>query len=163
MDVVYTRRGFLPEPDPLRAFPAGSELAALDEIGTRLPDLLQDRDFRQYARELGIPAWPESLALPEHLPALRLYYVRLGFLASGYINQVGVPAANLLPENIAVPFVRACRLLERPPILSYDGYALYNWRRLNPEGPVALGTTSAGSSWCMLKSKRLSLTSSAQP
>jgi indoleamine 2,3-dioxygenase len=34
---------------------------------------------------------------------------------------------------------RACRLLGRPPILSYDGYALTNWKRFDPGGPVALG------------------------
>jgi indoleamine 2,3-dioxygenase len=38
-----------------------------------------------------------------------------------------------------VPLCHACRLLNRPPILSYDGYALYNWRRLEPQGPMALG------------------------
>jgi indoleamine 2,3-dioxygenase len=29
--------------------------------------------------------------------------------------------------------------LGRPPILSYDGYALYNWKRFDPSGPIALG------------------------
>jgi indoleamine 2,3-dioxygenase len=104
-----------------------------------LPDLLEDSSFRQYARELAIPEWPEETLREETLPLLRLYYVRLGFLASGYINQVGQPPATLLPRNIAVPLCRACRLLGRPQILSYDGYALYNWRRLEPRGPIALG------------------------
>ncbi|MEK4032387.1 hypothetical protein WOA01_05150 [Methylocystis sp. IM2] len=31
------------------------------------------------------------------------------------------------------------RLLGRPPILSYDGYALYNWKRFRKDGPIALG------------------------
>jgi indoleamine 2,3-dioxygenase len=70
---------------------------------------------------------------------LRLYYVRLGFLASGYINQVGQQPAGVLPGNLAKPLCQACRLLSRPPILSYDGYALYNWKRLNPTGPISLG------------------------
>jgi indoleamine 2,3-dioxygenase len=139
MDAVYTRRGFLPEPDPLESFAADSELAVLDRLGQDLPGLLEDRGFRDYARGLKIPHWPESRAVPEQLPALRLYYVRLGFLASGYINQVGEPGATVLPRNIAIPLVHACRLLQRPPILSYDGYALYNWRRLDRAGPIALG------------------------
>ena len=33
----------------------------------------------------------------------------------------------------------AARLLDRPPILSYDGYALYNWRRFRKDEPIALG------------------------
>ena len=30
-------------------------------------------------------------------------------------------------------------MLSRPPILSYDGYALFNWKRFDPTGPIALG------------------------
>ena len=44
-----------------------------------------------------------------------------------------------MPHNIAVPLCRACALLGRPPILGYDGYALYNWKRFDASGPVALG------------------------
>jgi indoleamine 2,3-dioxygenase len=139
MNKVHTQRGFLPYPDPMTAFPEGSDLAQLDQIGRDLPSLLHDSGFRLYARELRIPPWPASLNARRDLPALRLYYVRLGFLASAYINQVGEKAATVLPANIAVPLCRACTLLERPPILSYDGYALYNWRRFRPDRPIALG------------------------
>jgi indoleamine 2,3-dioxygenase len=139
MDAVFTRRGFLPERDPLRSFPAGSELSVLDEIGRDLPSLMEDSSFRQYARELHIPEWPQKHALEETLPALRLYYVRVGFLASAYINQVSEPKVDMLPRNIAVPFCKACALLRRPPILSYDGYALYNWKRFDPRRSITLG------------------------
>jgi indoleamine 2,3-dioxygenase len=133
------RRGFLPEEDPLTAFPPDSEFALLDEIGRDLPSLLKDRAFRDYARTLNLPVWPNHRRTEADLPELWLYYVRVGFLASAYINQVGQPAAQLLPANIAGPLCRACQLLERPPILSYDGYALYNWRRFRRHGPIALG------------------------
>ncbi|HEV3111842.1 MAG TPA: hypothetical protein VGY99_15250 [Candidatus Binataceae bacterium] len=133
------KRGFLPEPDPLCAFPSNSEFAVLDEIGRDLPSLLHDRGFRQYARMLKIPLWPEDRARSSDLPQLRLYYVRVGFLASAYVNQVGEEAAKVLPANLAAPLYRACRLLKRPPILSYDGYALYNWKRFRKDGPIALG------------------------
>jgi indoleamine 2,3-dioxygenase len=133
------RRGFLPEQDPLTAFPADSEFAVLDEIGRDLPSLLHDRGFRDYARTLRIPLWPADRAGAEDLPQLRLYYVRVGFLASAYVNQVGEEAAKVLPANLAGPLCRACELLKRPPILSYDGYALYNWKRFRKDGPIALG------------------------
>jgi indoleamine 2,3-dioxygenase len=129
----------LPEADPLTAFPPNSELAVLDEIGRGLPSLLHDRNFRQYARSLNIPPWPDNRARPEDLPALRLYYVRAGFLASAYVNQVDEPPARTLPANLALPLSRACQLLRRPPILSYDGYALYNWKRFRKDGAIALG------------------------
>jgi indoleamine 2,3-dioxygenase len=135
---TYAARGFLPEDDPLAAFPAGSAYAALDEIGRDLPSLLQDNGFRAYARELAIPPWQEPVH-EDRLPQLRLYYLRLGFLASAYVNQLGQEPAHVLPRNIAMPLASAARLLERPPILSYDGYALYNWKRFRKEEPIALG------------------------
>jgi indoleamine 2,3-dioxygenase len=136
IDPEYLRHGFLPHDDPLIEFPAGSPFAALDRLGCDLPSLLQDKSFRSRARGLFIPPLPPG---PVPLPELRLYYVRLGFLASAYINQVGLEPATLLPQNIAVRLCEVCSRLDRPPILSYDGYALYNWKRFDPAGPVALG------------------------
>ncbi len=134
----YGMRGFLPEQDPLSWFPADSPYKPLDEIGRDLPSLLHDRQFRSYAKMLTIPSWQGEVD-DQSLPELRLYYVRLGFLASAYVNQVGEEVCHVLPANIAVPLAAACKLLDRPPILSYDGYALYNWRRFRPERPIALG------------------------
>jgi len=135
----FCSRGFLPEADPLAAFSPNSEFTALDEIGRDLPSLLHDRNFRQYARTLNIPLWPNNGARLEDRAALKLYYVRVGFLASAYVNQVGQPPATTLPANLAALLYRACQLLRRPPILSYDGYALYNWKRFRKNGPIALG------------------------
>ena len=135
----FRERGFLPKADPLVAFAPDSEFVPLDEIGRELPSLLKDRGFRQYVRTFKIPLWPADRTRPEDLPGLRLYYVRTGFLASAYINQVGEPPATTLPANLAEPLCRACQLLRRPPILSYDGYALYNWKRFRKEGRITLG------------------------
>jgi indoleamine 2,3-dioxygenase len=134
----YGIRGFLPEQDPLSSFPADSPYKLLDDIGKDLPSLLHDSHFRSYARTLNIPSWQGGVD-KENLPALRLYYLRMGFLASAYINQVGEDVCHVLPANIAVPLAQACKLLERPPILSYDGYALYNWRRFQTDQPIELG------------------------
>lgn len=139
MDRSLKEHGFLPEHDPLGAFPHESPLAVLDEIGRDLPSLLHDSRFRERARRFEIPTWREPDDPALRLPFLRHYYVRLGFLASAYVNQVGEPSINTLPRNLAVPLVVVCRLLSRPPILSYDGYALFNWKRFDPAGPVALG------------------------
>jgi indoleamine 2,3-dioxygenase len=136
---ILTERGFLPAADPLKSFPPESPLAPLDELGRDLPSLLQDPGFRTRVRGVRIPEWPDDHPDEGMLPALRLYYVRVGFLASAYINQVGQPRADRLPANLAVPLCKACAVLGRPPILSYDGYALYNWKRFDPAGPIALG------------------------
>jgi len=136
METTIQARGFLPAADPLTRFSPDSPLASLDEIGRDLPSLLHDHRFRQYARDLTVPPLPASGVSEAEL---RLYYVRLGFLASAYINQVGEEPSTLLPRNLAVPLCDACARLNRPPILSYDGYALYNWKRFDPAGPIALG------------------------
>jgi indoleamine 2,3-dioxygenase len=135
-DAQFARRGFLPADDPLPRFGDASEFAPLDDLGRDLPSLLHDPDFRAFARGLTVPPLPDRDPPP---PVLRLYYVRLGFLASAYVNQVGREPARVLPRNLAVPLCDACRRLRRPPVLSYDGYALYNWKRFDPAGPVALG------------------------
>ncbi len=139
MDAIFGERGFLPSRDPARAFPADSKFAVLDEIGRDLPSLLLNHDFRDYARRLAIPEWSDGAFQEDTVPYLRLYYVRVGFVASAYINQVSQPKATVLPANIALPLCNAATLLRRPPILSYDGYALYNWKRFDVDGPIALG------------------------
>src|SRR4051812_12368001 len=101
MDPSLSRHGFLPHPDPLKAFPPGSPLAVLDELGRDLPSILEGQNARAYLRGLDIPRWPADAVAPEEIPLLRLYYVRLGFVASGYINQVGQAPATVLPRNLA--------------------------------------------------------------
>jgi indoleamine 2,3-dioxygenase len=139
MDRVFRERGFLPGQDPLAAFPSGSPLSMLDELGRDLPSLLEDPHFRTYARELSLPPPPRDRDDPDFLQQLRLYYVRVGFLASAYINQTSQERATSLPQNLAAPLCAVCTLLRRPAILSYDGYALYNWKRFDRSKPVTLG------------------------
>ena len=139
IDDSFRQRGFLPTLDPVTGFPGDSELAMLDKLGSDLPSLLMDGGFRSYAHSLTLPAWPDTWGGSGFLPLLRLYYLRVGFLASAYINQVGEPDEKVLPANIARPLVDVCQRLGRPPILSYDGYALYNWKRFNPDEPIVLG------------------------
>ncbi len=144
MEPVYRRRGFLPANDPLRTFPAGSPWAELDELGRDLPSMLLDARFRDFARSLKIPAWqaPEGETWPlspESFASLRLYYVRLGFLASGYVNQVGQPPANLSAEQ----YCRAAGRRLPPAAAAADSQlrrlCVYNWKRFDPAGPIALG------------------------
>src|SRR5690348_1618912 len=103
MDRSFTEHGFLPHADPLHAFPPDSPLAVLDEIGRDLPSLVLEPGFRERTRRLAIPPWIEPDDPGAAIPQMRLYYVRLGFLASAYINQVGQPPVGILPRNLAVP------------------------------------------------------------
>jgi len=135
----FSDRGFLPALDPLAQFNPESEFSILDTIGRDLPSRLLEADFRRYAKSLTLPEWPNHLPLPEFLPELRLYFVRISFLASAYIHQVGQPAVFTLPANLAVPLTKVAKLLAVPPILNYAGYALYNWKRFDKNQGVVLG------------------------
>src|SRR5262249_1577013 len=48
-------------------------------------------------------------------------------------------AAARLPTVLARPWHAVASRLRRPPVLSYASYALDNWRRIDPDGPIALG------------------------
>lgn len=139
MSDSFSIRGFLPLADPCIQFGLGSRYCLLDDIGHDLPSRLLESDFRSYAKSLSIPQWFETASDERHLPELQLYFLRLSFLASGYINQVGQPSVSELPANIAVPLVHSASLLGVPPILNYAAYALVNWKRFDPSKDVVLG------------------------
>ena len=139
MNECFNTRGFLPCNDPDERLELGEEFEIFDRIGEELPSLLLEDDCRSFLSQQFFPLWPSDNLSESMLSQARLYYVRLGFIASGYVNQVGQDKCHTLPENIAVPLVKIARLLNRQPILSYDGYALYNWKRYDKAHPVELG------------------------
>ncbi|GLC50524.1 hypothetical protein PLESTB_000389300 [Pleodorina starrii] len=63
----------------------------------------------------------------------------LSFLAHAYMWCEPGPPPAVLPAVLAVPWVRVAAALDMPPVLTYASYNLYNWRRLDPTGPVRLG------------------------
>lgn len=139
MQSNYAERGFLPGSDPATQLELGTQFEVLDRVGQSLPSLLLESGARDFLKRTRFPEWPYVNVPEDLLPQACLYYVRLGFIASGYINQVGQPSCHALPVNIAKPLCKIANLLERPPILSYDGYALYNWQRFDKDKPIALG------------------------
>ncbi|KAG2438059.1 hypothetical protein HXX76_005669 [Chlamydomonas incerta] len=66
-------------------------------------------------------------------------YLLLSFLAHAYMWCEPGPPPALLPAVLAVPWARLSAAVGMPPILTYATYNLYNWRRLDPTGPVQLG------------------------
>ena len=62
----------------------------------------------------------------------------LSYLGHAYVWGGGAPV-DRLPAALAVPWHTIANRLGRPPVLSYASYALHNWRRIDPNGPIALG------------------------
>jgi indoleamine 2,3-dioxygenase len=61
----------------------------------------------------------------------------LSFLSHAYMWGDQEPN-EVLPKVLAEPWVKAAKVLERPPILSYASYCLENWYRVNPDEAISL-------------------------
>lgn len=128
---IDKRRGFLPPEDPPTTFGdhAHPDLEPIKKLGQELPELLESHRLRSVLDRLepiGLSVF-DSLNEREQILAARIY----AFLTSAYVHQLGEPKVSKIPRNLAVPFHYLSRKLGRSlPILSYDLYALNNWRRL---------------------------------
>lgn len=128
---ISQNNGFLPEEDPLLVLP--QKFSALDSLGYELPKLLMTTKLRERVRELpSLPVF-ELSSVAEKERAMMLY----SFIAHAYVFCS--EPINVIPENIAKPWVSLSNSLGRPPVLSYASYALYNWRRIVPSEDIKLG------------------------
>ncbi|MDQ7030167.1 MAG: indoleamine 2,3-dioxygenase [Ardenticatenia bacterium] len=125
-------RGFLPSEDPLRRLPAAYD--EWEEVAHELPKLLVARQVR--ARLDALPVLSTEAINTE--AELERAMLLLSFFGHAYVWG-DIPPVRALPEGIAVPWHHVATRLGRPPVLSYQSYVLTNWRRLDPEGPIALG------------------------
>ncbi len=155
---VSPHRGFLPHTDPLRRLPPAFSI--WEEIAADLPKLLAAGAARRVLDTM--PKLDTGRALLEPYPEAsegdgRPEETRSPFLTSrslleramlllSYFGHAYVwgamPPASRIPVGIAAPWHAVAHELGRPPVLSYASYALHNWRRLDPDGPVALGNVS---------------------
>ena len=125
-------RGFLPTPDPLQRLPPAFD--AWEEIAGQLPKLLAQQASREVLARMPLL---DVGALGDG-PELGRAMLLLSYFGHGWVWQ-GPEVSARLPPSLAVPWHAAARRLGRPPVLSYASYALDNWRRLDPSGPIALG------------------------
>jgi indoleamine 2,3-dioxygenase len=149
-EYAITENGFLPEKEPLDRFQDMSGfdaydasvrdyLVTLDDFYDAVPALLDEDGFdhlRSTARRL--PQAPGGLYDELDARGLRRLYQGHAFAASGYVHALGEETADHLPAQLAAPLYEATRRLDVPPILSYDGYSLYNWTLDDPRGGITL-------------------------
>lgn len=129
---VDPHRGFLPDPDPLVQLP--SAFVSWEEIAQDLPKLLVAGSVRQTINQL--PLLKVSALQDQH--QLERAMMLLSYFGHAYVWGETTPA-TCIPASLAVPWYAVSQRLGRPPVLSYASYALHNWRRLDPTGPIALG------------------------
>lgn len=125
-------RGFLPKEDPLPTLP--DALSAWDSYACDLPKLLVSGRIRHFLR--GMPLLDPTPYLQTERQWRRAMQA-LSYIGHAWVWGEATPPESL-PENIALPWHTVAQQLGRPPVLSYASYALDNWRRLEPQGPIAL-------------------------
>jgi len=128
---VSPERGFLPDPDPATTLPPS--LGAWDALALELPRRLLSGTLQR-----ALAALPElDVAALDDDRALRRAMLVLSYLGHGWVWGQS-PPRDRIPGILARPWCEVAARLGRPPVLSYASYALDNWRRLDPQGPIAL-------------------------
>lgn len=122
-------RGFLPSEDPHEKLP--QEYQFLDELAHELPQMLENKTLRPTLDKLD-PVGMDNLQGLDLHRAFMIY----GFLASGYVHSVGEEPVKRIPKGVAVPLYQLAQKFDKPPILSYDSYDLYNWKRKDPNATI---------------------------
>jgi indoleamine 2,3-dioxygenase len=146
---TWSDRGLLICPDPIARltdvidadFPVPpADIAQLESIAAALPQLLEAQRLRATLDDLPML---DFSPLAQHPPAFgfavieRLHQI-YGFFATAYVYAAYEQPAQQLPAEIAVPLHVLSRMVERPAILAYCDTVLNNWRRIDPNGPIAL-------------------------
>lgn len=133
---ITPERGFLSYPDPLAEMPKGWEF--LDQVGDSLPELIKSGDILRAAKVLPIPSLEALNSLNRQ--ELMLAWVRYSFIQSAYVHsQAATPSSPVvICRNVALPVFTISKILEIPPILQYFAYTLYNWKRKDLNGLIAV-------------------------
>jgi indoleamine 2,3-dioxygenase len=146
---LWQDRGFLIHPDPIvelntaigSDFPIpAADIAELEAIAEDLPTLMETRRIRPTLDALpvldmaGLNPLLDSIdfRIIERLNQIYAYF------ASAYVYAPGEETAKRIPRGVAVPLVQLAAMVERPPILSYAGYVLNNWRRSVHDAPLVV-------------------------
>lgn len=131
---ISPERGMLAEPDPDRQFllPAFHAWGSMAQL---IPKMLVTNHTRQFI-EKTLPLLHAHYLADNYLPAaMRM----LSFLGHAFVWADPNRPANRIPRTVAIPWHHVATRLGRPPVLSYASYALDNWKRSDPSGPIALG------------------------
>nr|KAF6368682.1 indoleamine 2,3-dioxygenase 2 [Myotis myotis] len=119
--------GFL-LPNPLKELP--DHYRPWMEIANKLPELIESHQLRAQVSKMPLLNCQFLKGYRER----RLAHLVLSFITMGYVWQEGeAQPAEVLPRNLALPFVEVSRDLGLPPILVHADFVLTNWTTRNSE------------------------------
>ncbi|KAJ1914824.1 tryptophan 2,3- dioxygenase [Tieghemiomyces parasiticus] len=125
--------GFLPEQEPARRL-ADSYYTPWLVLNEDLQALQLTGTLRARVEELPVLTIDRLIDERER----RWAYTILGFLAHTYVWCDRRHVKTSLPAGIAVPWVQLACTLELQPVVSCASVVLWNWRKLDPQGPLDL-------------------------
>lgn len=121
---VSPQNGFLPDVLPLSRLP-DPYYNKWEAVATNLQALILSRRLRAVVERLPVLS---TIGL-EHDAEWRRAYSLLCFIAHGYIWAGDVPA-DRLPPPLAIPLLSVSARLEVPPVATYAGLVLWNFKPL---------------------------------
>lgn len=140
--------GFLPKSDPSlitqRSFdgekttwePVDTFFASMDVFMNSIPDFLQERRYREEVVSF-LRSYPYDIQ-QYSVECMEKLFKHYCYMASSYVHASHETTATRLPREIAVPLLKLADKLGREPILSYNCYALNNWRRKDVREAIVL-------------------------
>jgi indoleamine 2,3-dioxygenase len=127
---VSALHGFLPTDPPCEHLP-DAYYSRWEAIAQNLQSLILTKRLRSVVDKLPV-LFTDRLATAAEW---RRAYSILGFIAHAYIWGGDTPS-DKVPPSISVPLLECCRILELPPVATYAGLVLWNWRPLLIEEPI---------------------------
>ncbi|XP_045315658.1 indoleamine 2,3-dioxygenase 2 [Leopardus geoffroyi] len=124
--------GFL-LPNPLKELP--DHYRPWMEIANKLPHLIESHQLQAQVDKMPLLTCHFLQSYREQ----RLAHLVLSFITMGYVWQKGeTQPKEVLPRNLALPFVEVSRNLGIPPILVHADLVLTNWTTRDPERPLEI-------------------------
>ncbi|KAF2000945.1 indoleamine 2,3-dioxygenase alpha type [Amniculicola lignicola CBS 123094] len=127
---VSPQNGFLPSEIPLDCLP-DPYYGPWETVARNFQAFILSKRLRQVVNAL--PILSTDLLLTE--AEWRRAYSLLGFITHAYVWGGDTPC-DTVPPPISIPFLETCKHLELPPVATYAGVALWNWRPIFSSEPV---------------------------
>lgn len=124
---VSKEAGFLPSELPLEKLPQ-LYYQPWETLVANLPSLIFTKRLRKLVDKLPVLSIEHLVDIRQ----LRRGYQVLGFLAHGYIWGDDM-ATNKLPESLASPLIKISEILRLPPLATYAGLCLWNFKQIIPD------------------------------
>jgi len=127
---VSPTNGFLPTLPPCSRL-SDAYYAPWESLVASLQPLILTSRLRSVVDRLPLLTTAHLVDEPEW----RRAYSILGFVVHAYVWGGETPA-DVIPPPLAIPFLETCAHLDLPPVATYAGLVLWNWKPLFSDEPI---------------------------